>query len=268
MSRTFPAAHLLSAYGMTEACSSMTFRHLRGPAHPASTNAGGWQQRPQQLQQLQLWAPPGSNNSSKPVGSLTQPDAAMEGAVCVGWPAPGVQIRVVRTEAADQPHQAHTQGAQKFQQVANSSCTSSYGGTASGRQVPPRTSPGQPPRQQGTARDQERAAAGETCGPHELGEVQTRGPHTLLRYWRDDDATAKVNAGWSGCMHHVGRTSEDRSGCGAQHPSWRAVVKTAASLTCRTTRAHESLGPGFHLLVGLSTHANAGFTIYLSRIRG
>eukprot|EP00198_Chlamydomonas_reinhardtii_P000720 XP_001690055.1 predicted protein [Chlamydomonas reinhardtii] len=66
VSRTFPAAHLLSAYGMTEACSSMTFRHLRGPAHPASTNAGGWQQRPQQLQQLQLWAPPGSNNSSKP----------------------------------------------------------------------------------------------------------------------------------------------------------------------------------------------------------
>ncbi|EFJ43456.1 hypothetical protein VOLCADRAFT_41779, partial [Volvox carteri f. nagariensis] len=68
--RTFPGADLLSAYGMTEACSSMTFRHL---SSAASVSPSG--------------TPPAA--------------AAATSAVCVGWPAPGVQIRIrIRTEAA------------------------------------------------------------------------------------------------------------------------------------------------------------------------
>ncbi|KAG2448988.1 hypothetical protein HYH02_005742 [Chlamydomonas schloesseri] len=149
VSRTFPAAHLLSAYGMTEACSSMTFRHLRGPSHVAAGAAAG---SCQLAQQLQLWAPPASSQAHGSGNCHAKPQAELEGAVCVGWPAPGVQVRVVRTAVADQQPQLQDEA-------------SPHGGNNSGDRV---------------------------CAPYQLGEVQTRGPHTLLRYWRDAAATAEA----------------------------------------------------------------------------
>ncbi|KAG2444733.1 hypothetical protein HXX76_001477 [Chlamydomonas incerta] len=182
VSRTFPAAHLLSAYGMTEACSSMTFRHLRGPAHSAAA-AAGWQPP----QQLQLWVPPVViGESGRPAGGPAPPGA---GAVCVGWPAPGVQVRVVRAEATHQHHQHQGQGqdCQQYVKGIGGSC-----GDRASEHEAPRARQGQPQQQRGATGAQDGDREGNVCAPHELGEVQTRGPHTLLRYWRDDDATAEA----------------------------------------------------------------------------
>lgn len=77
MGRTFPRAELLSAYGMTEACSSITFRHLRDPAE-APNGCGG----------ASACASPGGDRRAP------QQDQLPPGAANVGWPAPGLQVMV------------------------------------------------------------------------------------------------------------------------------------------------------------------------------
>ncbi|MFC9357942.1 AMP-binding protein [Rhodococcus sp. NPDC057014] len=57
---------------------------------------------------------------------------------------------------------------------------------------------------------QVRAADGTVLGPDEVGEVLTRGPHTMSRYWRRPDATAETieSDGW---LHtgDIGRWDDD-----------------------------------------------------------
>ena len=103
--RLFPNAALLTAYGMTEACSSMTFQTLPEPA------GGG------------------------------QPAPSPEQGVCVGHPPAGIEMAVLPAGTAAGPGVAG---------VLHSS----------------------------------RAGA--------QGEVVTRGPHTLLRYWGMPAETAAV----------------------------------------------------------------------------
>lgn len=87
----FPNAALHSAYGMSEACSSITFRTLRrvemssAPA-PASAQARRASDNAQK------------GTSQQVRGLLLEPQSAPAGAwggSCAGLPAPGVEVRVI-----------------------------------------------------------------------------------------------------------------------------------------------------------------------------
>ena len=78
---------------------------------------------------------------------------------CVGYPAPGVEVMVLR-------------------------------------------SPGDPPLEDGSLLEEgpvDRPTSGSGSGSRAssltgpVGEVLTRGPHVMLRYWRDDKATKEVS---------------------------------------------------------------------------
>ena len=120
-----PNAVLTMAYGMTEACSSITFQPL-GSAHQAWA-AGGI-------------AFGGSDGSKNPEG------------VCMGLPPPGIEIAVLPLRGVG-------------------SGVSGAGGEAARAGA-------------GRAAD----AKGVCRGGH--GEVLTRGPHVMLRYWGDPAATS------------------------------------------------------------------------------
>ena len=109
--RLFPNAALLTAYGMTEACSSMTFQMLPEPA------------------------------------GRGQPAPSTEQGVCVGHPPPGIEMAILPAGAA--------------------------AGAGAAGMLP-----------------SSRAGA--------EGEMLTRGPHTLLRYWGMPAETAAVYlpGGW------------------------------------------------------------------------
>ncbi len=119
----FPAAAITTAYGMTEACSSITFLPLGRPMTGA--------------------APPG------PDGGAAGAGGAWAGAVCVGLPPAGVEVAVRPLEGGE----------------------GAGGGGGGGGQ--PRPAPAGAP-----------------------GEVLTRSPHTMLRYWGDARATAAALAAW------------------------------------------------------------------------
>ncbi|KAG2495622.1 hypothetical protein HYH03_006222 [Edaphochlamys debaryana] len=168
----FPCAELVSAYGMTEACSSMTFRHLRRPAAapPAAPPSPA-----------ELWAPPprpsAASAAERGASDTVETLPPVEGAVCVGLPAPGVQVAILATEAE---HESPGAGANAGAIVGDSgrsrACVSSgVGETAAGA-----------------------AGAVRWCGPLQLGEVVTRGPHVMVGYWRDPAATqqALLPGGW------------------------------------------------------------------------
>ena len=121
----FPNAMLTTAYGMTEACSSITFQPL-GSAHQAWAAGGS--------------AFGGGDSSKTPEG------------VCEGLPPPGVEIAVLPLCAAGS---------------GDSGACGEAAHASTGR-----------------AAD---ADGVRRCG---RGEVLTRGPHAMLRYWGDPAATS------------------------------------------------------------------------------
>ena len=121
----FPSAVLTTAYGMTEACSSITFQPL-----------GGVQQE---------WAPGGNVFSGS--GSSNCPEG-----VCMGLPPPGIELAVLP-----------------------------LGGVGSGDSG---ACPGKGVAGTGRAADPD----GVCRSGH--GEVLTRGPHVMVRYWGDPSATS------------------------------------------------------------------------------
>ncbi|KAL3157069.1 hypothetical protein ABBQ38_001316 [Trebouxia sp. C0009 RCD-2024] len=134
---TFPQATVHSAYGMTEACSSMTFKLL---VRPACSN--GW---------------PPTTGPARPHANLP-PGCGVH----VGAPPPGIEIAVLKTsksqsEAADEPIVHGITSAQSANGV-NAAEASSVGG----------------------------------------GELLTRGPHVLMRYWGQTVETSRVMlpGGW------------------------------------------------------------------------
>ena len=121
----FPNAVLTTAYGMTEACSSITFQPLGG-AHQAWAAGGS--------------AFGGGDGSTTPEG------------VCMGLPPPGIEVAVLPLRGVG------SRGSSACDDAA-------LAGT-------------------GRAADAHRVR----CRGH--GEVLTRGPHVMLRYWGDPAATS------------------------------------------------------------------------------
>ncbi|GIL81980.1 hypothetical protein Vretimale_1545 [Volvox reticuliferus] len=177
--RTFPSAELISAYGMTEACSSMTFRYLRGSSVPAASTSAAAAAAPAAA--ARMWGAPdsASNPGSSHVGSgripspgggsgrednfvaeqvaapMSRPapvapgsaQAKSTGSQCVGCPAPGVQIMIRPAE-----------------DLAVGAGMAPCGGEPGGESAP----------------------------PYIVGEVLTRGPHVMLGYWEDPAASLEA----------------------------------------------------------------------------
>ncbi|PNH10278.1 2-succinylbenzoate--CoA ligase, chloroplastic/peroxisomal [Tetrabaena socialis] len=162
VARTFPRAHLLSAYGMTEACSSITFCSLSRPTPASHASGAAWAST--------LGAPPnrartaaervGPGQGSVPVAGV--PPA---GGVFVGWPASGVQVMIGRSAELDEREGPGAAG------------TAGGGGGGDGSSGVDSVS---------------------SCAPHAVGEVLTRGPHVMAGYWRDAAATTQAlrPGGW------------------------------------------------------------------------
>lgn len=170
-----PAATVHTAYGMTEAASSLTFATLWGP--------GG-----------------GSPNS---FGRSSGSAAGPPGGVLVGSPPPGIELAVLQLPA---------DGAASGAFPGSSSGSGGSGGSGRGG---------------GSIR-----LAG-------AGEVVTRGPHTMLGYWADDDATAAamLPGGWMrtgdlGCLSS-GAYAQPRGGRGG----WRWAAATGLLGACACTLA-------------------------------
>jgi acyl-activating enzyme 14 len=157
----FPNAQLSTAYGMTEGSSSITFISL-----------------PQQQQLMTAAAAGGAA-------------AAAAAGVCVGWPAPGIAVKIHTTAAAGSDDQ------QQQQQMLFSK-SSSVTSNIQQQQLVPQASP-----------------------LHVVGEVCTRGSHVMQLYWQAPAATAKTlsSDGWlhtgdlgyldaSGCLWLLGRAKD------------------------------------------------------------
>ena len=131
MQASFPEATVHSAYGATEACSSMTFKLLGGPAYS------------------------GSHPSTGP----TEPHADPPGAagVNVGAPPPGIEMAVLKSPVA-----IHLRAADEASLSDVTLAKGSQGSNAC-----------------------EASSVGE-------GELLTRGPHVLTRYWGQPVETSQV----------------------------------------------------------------------------
>jgi acyl-activating enzyme 14 len=165
----FPNAQLSTAYGMTEGSSSITFISLP--------------------QQQQLMAAAAAGGAA----------AAAAAGVCVGWPAPGIAVKI-------QPAAAAAAGPDQ-QQQQHLLFSGSSGGSSSV------TSNIQQQQQQ-----QQQAPSSFL---RSVGEVCTRGPHVMQRYWAAPDATAQTLSpdGWlhtgdlgyldaAGCLWLLGRAKD------------------------------------------------------------
>ncbi|KAI8465260.1 MAG: hypothetical protein J3K34DRAFT_525487 [Monoraphidium minutum] len=159
VARLFPNAAVSSAYGMTEAASSITFL---APALPPPAEAAG------RCEDAASTSGSGSSEGGTH-GGLAAPSG-----VCVGWPAPGVQVAIFGAGATDTPSSSGGDGG-----GASTSGSSDRGGS-------------------------ERAGGGSGGGgtweaaPGVVGEVLTRGPHVMAGYWRDPQQTraALLPGGW------------------------------------------------------------------------
>jgi acyl-CoA synthetase (AMP-forming)/AMP-acid ligase II len=148
-----PNAALGTAYGMTEAASSITFIAL---------------QQQQLLMEQAAAAATAAAAAAAAEGQATRGAAAAAAAgVCVGQPAPGILVKV-DPGALDKQQQ---------QQQQQQKCSGS-------RLVGSSSSLGPEP-----------AALGQQqCSvPGVVGEVLTRGPHTMSCYWGAPDATRQVS---------------------------------------------------------------------------
>lgn len=152
----FPNAALYAAYGMTEACSSITFLTL----HELVTSRGALASA---ARDIDLHHP-----HAAAVTAVTLPPATLAGGLmglCVGGPPPGVEVKVLK-------------GGPDTHRRGSSECSSTGRGTAEAS-----------------------------------GEVLTRGPHVMLRYWKEEEETNKV------CMHARGPNGDDTWG-----PNWGTVA--------------------------------------------
>lgn len=84
LSHIFPNAVVSTAYGMTEACSSMTFDII---AHPPSNSAS---ESRGSVHEKQLYPKHRLSPQSSPLASWDVPSTA----ACVGRPAPGIQVKI------------------------------------------------------------------------------------------------------------------------------------------------------------------------------
>lgn len=104
----FPNAQITEAYGMTEACSSMTFRSLDMPpctaalldssqhsGSSAATRAGQITDR-----QLELADQRAGSMVSASAGTSRHGDKSGAGAIPVGWPPPGVEMGIAPVSEA------------------------------------------------------------------------------------------------------------------------------------------------------------------------
>jgi acyl-activating enzyme 14 len=164
----FPNAQLSTAYGMTEGSSSITFISLP--------------------QQQKLMAAAAAGGAA----------AAAAAGVCVGWPAPGIAVKIQPAAAA-----AATLHPQEQHLLFWSSSSGSSSVTSNVQQQQ---------QQQHVAAPSSLRIAGEVC---------TRGPHVMQRYWRAADATAQTLSpdGWlrtgdlgyldaAGCLWLLGRAKD------------------------------------------------------------
>ena len=146
MQASFPQATVHSAYGMTEACSSMTFKLLVRPAYN------------------------GSHPSTGPTGPHADPPSAS--GVNVGAPPPGIEMAVLKLPVA-----SHLRAADE----ARLSGVTLVKGAPGSNAV-------------------QASSVGE-------GELLTRGPHVLMRYWGQPAETSQVMLpdGWfrTGDIGHV-----------------------------------------------------------------
>ena len=137
MQAPFPQATVHSAYGMTEACSSMTFKLLVGSGYSVNHPGAG----------------------------LTSPhaDSPAASGVNVGAPPPGIEMAVLKSQL-----QAHSKTADEASMNGATHNDSAKGWNAV-----------------------EASSVGE-------GELLTRGPHVLMRYWGQPDETSRVMlpGGW------------------------------------------------------------------------
>ncbi len=143
----FPHASIMTAYGMTEAASSITFLTLRPYPEP----------------QLQL------PSSSCPASHSSA--AGPAGGVCVGWPAPGVQVRI---EASVEDQSADATTSTEARSSSSATATTSNG------------SPGSSSTSAGSSKWSNGTFSG-------VGEVLVRGPNVMSRYWATTEATSLVS---------------------------------------------------------------------------
>ena len=148
MQASFPQATVHSAYGMTEACSSMTFKLLVRPACN------------------------GSHPSTGPTRPYADPPVAS--GVNVGAPPPGIEMAVLKS-----PFKTHFKTADE---ASSSGATPAKG-----------------------ANELEASSVGE-------GELLTRGPHVLMRYWGQplETSQAMLPDGWMR-TGDIGRVDADGS---------------------------------------------------------
>ncbi len=211
----FPRASVHTAYGMTEACSSMTFHTLwaaplaAGPAAgaaPLTTSPGAGGGAGPEDAMAAAWAAGdsgitqhGRRQGALGVAEEGQPGGG-SGGVYVGMAPPGIELAVFHAPLGSGPASAASPGG-----------GSGSGGTAWGRV----------------------AAQGE-------GEIVTRGPHVMLGYWEDEDATqgAFLPGGWMrtgdlGCMYQGARYACGRVACSFSEPSREANDNLFTSATAR-----------------------------------
>ncbi|PSC74789.1 2-succinylbenzoate-chloroplastic peroxisomal [Micractinium conductrix] len=155
-----PAATVHTAYGMTEGASSLTFHTLWGPRRSGAA--------------VRAMQPAAA------AAAAAAPPAGLPGGVYVGRPPPGIELAIYEPP-----------GGQPASDDSGAASSSGGGGGGGSRRVlaSVRGSPsGAAPVASGGGRVR-------LCGE---GEVLTRGPHLMLGYWDDEDATAAalLPGGW------------------------------------------------------------------------
>ena len=173
-----PAATVHTAYGMTEGASSLTFHTLWGPRRSGAA--------------VRAMQPAAA------AAAAAAPPAGLPGGVYVGRPPPGIELAIYEPP-----------GGQPASDDSGAASSSGGGGGGGSRRVlaSVRGSPsGAAPVASGGGRVR-------LCGE---GEVLTRGPHLMLGYWDDEDATAAalLPGGWLrtgdlGCLRQGAQRGEE-----------------------------------------------------------